>query len=79
VTGRSSAELLLDPFPKLAANKRFMLPSMSIMLVPDLTQIDWIREQMVDRSTRERLAAANRSLLGDLGPRDDPALFQIDL
>lgn len=49
------------------------------MLVPDLTYIDWTREQMVKRSTRERLAAADVSLPGDLGPRDDPALFQIFL
>jgi hypothetical protein len=79
VTGWSGAELLLDPFPELAANYRLVLPGVAIVLVSYVTHVNWIGEQMVKRSARERLAAPDISLSADLGPGDDPLLFQIHL
>ena len=56
--GRPFAQPSLDPFPKLAADYRLVLPRMAFLLVTDLAHVDWVGEQVVKRSARKLLAAS---------------------
>src|SRR5208282_1799774 len=50
---------------------------MTIALVSNLADVDWVRKEMVERAARERFAAAAISFLGDLDYRDEPPRFKI--
>src|SRR5208282_157969 len=40
-------EPLLDSFPEFSAKNRFVLPGMALLLVADLTDVNWVGKQFV--------------------------------
>jgi hypothetical protein len=68
---------LLDAFPKLTADDRLVLSGMAFVLVPDLTQIERIGEQMVEGAARKLPATPSVAIPCYPDAGNDPALVEI--
>ena len=55
---RPVAQPILNPLPQFAADDGFVLPRVAFILVADLARVDWVGQQMVERSAQKRLPAA---------------------
>ena len=51
------AQLFLCRIPGLAIDDRFVLPAVSLALVDDVTDVDGVRQQLVDMATGEGCTA----------------------
>src|SRR5208337_1748195 len=71
------SELALHAFPELSIHDCRMLARMPDLLVPDLTEVDRVGEQFVERTAAERLSAGSIALLGDPNLRDDSVASQL--
>ena len=61
------AQLFLGRIPGLAIDDRLVLPGVSLALVDDVTDVDGVRQQLVDMATGEGFTATPLAT-----PRDPP-------
>jgi hypothetical protein len=71
------SQLALHAFPELWIYDWMMLARMPNLPVPDLTEVDRVGEQFVERAAAERLSAGSIALLGDPNLRDDSVTGQL--
>ena len=54
---RVLAQVLLPPLPEFTLENRLVLPGMAFLLMANLTDVDRIRKEFVERAARKALPA----------------------
>src|SRR5208282_6802928 len=71
------AQASLDFFPQLAAHDRLVLPWMAFLLVTDFTEVDRVRQHLVQSPARKLPASRSHAAFRHPNFGDDPAALQI--